>query len=140
MRKQQYMGYVLAALATLCLLSLALAGCGGGGGGGSTPPPPPDTINGTLTNNGTPTTGDGVEFDDLPSVTGAVGAGGAYTLTVPVKDITGNDNLWFFDSNGQVLDVVPITMPAGGGNTLTPSTALPVVPPPPGCFAAGAHC
>lgn len=135
---KQIIGRLLALL-TLCLMAIGLAGCGGGGGGGgSTPPAGPDTVNGTVSNGGASTAGDVVKFDNLPNVTGAVGNGGTYTLTVPVADITGNDNLWIFDNSGNVIDVVPIVLSAGGGQTVTPNTALPAVPPPPGNgFAVG---
>jgi hypothetical protein len=138
MRKQNK-GYVLAGIAALCLLAVALSGCGGGGGGDGLVATT-DTVNGTVTNGGASTAGDVVEFDDLAGVKATIGNGGGYTLTVPDADITGSDNLWVLDNSGNVLDVVPIVLSASGGQTATPSTALPVAPAPPGnCFAT-AHC
>ena len=133
-------------LAALCAgLVIGFAGCGGGGGGGGGTPASPDTVSGTVTDNsGNEPSGDVVKFDDLTgsgvdgTVTETSGSttSGTYTLTVPVSDITGSDYLWIFDSSGNLLDLVAVTVPAGSGQTVNSSPTLPTTPPnPPGnCF------
>lgn len=122
-------------VAALCAaLAIVIAGCGGGGGGGSTPPSP-DVVTGMIS----PAGADVVKFDDLSTVTTTANSGtGAYSLKVPVSDITGSDTLWIFDGDGNFLDAVSITMPAGGGQSVSPSpstTVLPVTPPNPPSLA-----
>jgi hypothetical protein len=124
----------LAALALAATLTSLLSGCGGGGGGGSTPSVPASkAITGTLLDaQNAPISGASVVLDagTAGALTTHTGSTGAYSFAVPLGSITGSDTLSFYDTSGNLIDLVSVTLPTTTA-ALTVTTVVPPVPPTP---------
>jgi len=118
----------LVAVSLGCVVSLALAGCGGGGG-----TPPPDTLSGQVSTSAGPVgAGYTVLFDNSASYEGVTTATGAYTITVPVSAITGNDTVWVVNPSSTVVGTQPVAtaLSTAGSVAVTQNVLLVGSPPP----------
>ena len=115
-------------------LSITMLGCGGGGGGGSSPNAQ-TTINGLVQDaNKDALAGYTVTYDKntvtdaSAALTAVTDAGGHYALTVPSKDVTGQDALSFYDALGGLVAVQAVSVDTGQPSMSLTST-ITVGPP-----------
>jgi hypothetical protein len=124
----------LAALTLAAALSGLLSGCGGGGGSApAAAVPASKTITGTLLDaQNAPISGAAVVLDSgtAGALTTHTGSTGAYAFAVPLGSITGSDTLSFYDTSGNLIDFVSVTLPTTTA-ALTVTTVIPPVPPTP---------
>ncbi len=119
----------LARTLALTALPLALlpAGCGGGSNstGNNSPVVQTLTLTGTVSSLASgAAVGDTVVFDGNNALSAVTNGQGQFTLTLPASNVTGNDTLTVSNSQGVVLETVPVT------STTTPVTiTLPPGPP-----------